>query len=211
MQRSVEGCFTVKILAVLIIGYLLGSISVAVIVTKWILKDDVRQKGSRNAGATNVARVFGMGMGIATLLGDFAKAVASVLIGRAILGDMGAVIGGAGCMLGHSWPVYFGFKGGKGVAVGGAIALAIDPLIFLFLVAVFALAFILFKRVSAASLSCAAAFPIGFMLMGHTQSFEIIFSVFAAILVIFLHRANIVRLIKGEEPKFVAHFKKRGE
>ena len=115
-----------KILIVAVSAYLLGSVNVAIIITKLFMRKDVRKYGSHNAGATNVARSFGLPLGIATMLGDFGKTVLSMLIGRWVLGDNGMLMAAGACIIGHCFPVYFRFKGGKGVATAGCIALMIE-------------------------------------------------------------------------------------
>ncbi|MGE4484970.1 MAG: glycerol-3-phosphate 1-O-acyltransferase PlsY [Oscillospiraceae bacterium] len=197
-----------KVAAILLVGYLLGSFNIAVIITKWILKNDVRGQGSHNAGATNVARVYGMGLGLITLAGDFAKTAAAMIIGRAILGELGACAAGMGCLIGHSWPVFFGFKGGKGVAVAGAVALMLDFRLFLILIAIFLSAFFICRMVSLSSLIAAFCFSFVYYLLGGTAPYDITLGIFVTVLVFFLHRANILRLIKHEEPKFIPKFKK---
>ena len=112
-----------KLLLCAIAGYLLGSISVSILVTKYIFHDDLRQQGSGNAGATNAARVYGLGAGVLTFAGDFAKSILAMLLGRGLGGVMGLAVGGAACLLGHCFPVYFKFKGGKAVSAGAAVLL----------------------------------------------------------------------------------------
>ena len=107
-----------KLLLCAIAGYLLGSISVSILVTKYIFHDDLRQQGSGNAGATNAARVYGLGAGVLTFAGDFAKSILAMLLGRGLGGVTGLAVGGAACLLGHCFPIYFKFKGGKAVSAG---------------------------------------------------------------------------------------------
>ena len=114
-----------KYLLVIVAGYLLGSISVSVCLSVGMGRD-VRKEGSGNAGATNMARVFGMKAGVITLLGDMVKAALAVLLGYLLLGDMGLMAGGIACIVGHCFPVFHQFKGGKGVSVGGLLSLMID-------------------------------------------------------------------------------------
>ena len=183
-------------------GYLIGSLSIAILITSSFLKEDVRNLGSKNAGATNVARVFGMKLGAVTLLGDALKTVVAMLFGRLLAGNAGVLIAAAACMMGHCWPVYYGFRGGKGVAVAGAIALFYDWRVFLILVAIFALLFVLSKKVSVCSLLSAAAYPIGMALFGHRSWPELATALFITAVVWFAHRGNIQRLIAGTEPDF---------
>ena len=193
----------IKLILAGVVGYLIGSISWAVIMSRIFAKEDVRERGSGNAGATNVARVYGLGPGALTFLADFAKTCASMLLGRLIAGDMGYLLAGASCIVGHCWPVFFGFVGGKGVSVGASIGLMLDWRLFLCLVLVFGIMALLFRRASVASISCGVSFPIIQLVLG-MRGWELALGIFAGALVVFMHRSNIVRLIKGEEPKFKA-------
>lgn len=185
-----------------LVGYFLGSVSVAVLLTRDKLGQDVRKSGSGNAGATNVARVFGMKAGVFTLLGDMAKTAASGLAGYLLGGETGLAIACGACLVGHCWPVYFQFKGGKGVSVSGCIALLLDWRFFLALVAVFALMFVLTRRVSACSITAAALYPLLYWLLNRSLGVPFVVCCLVAVIVIGLHRGNIVRLVKGLEPEF---------
>lgn len=185
-----------------LVGYLLGSISISVIISTYVLHNDVRAHGSGNAGATNVARVFGMRAGVLTLLGDMLKTVAAGLIGQLLAGRLGLVIGCAGCVIGHSWPVFFKFRGGKGVAVSACIALLLDWRFFLVLFVVFFLVFFLTRRVSACSVVSALVYPAAYWLLNPVFGAEHCLCIFISVLVIVLHRNNIQRLLRGEEAKF---------
>ena len=185
-----------------VIGYLLGSVSVAVLLTKGTFGRDVRSQGSGNAGATNVARVFGMGAGVLTLVGDMAKTALSGLAGYLLAGRLGLTVACCACLIGHCWPVWFGFRGGKGVSVAGCIALLLDWRFFLAIVGVFALMFILTHRVSAASVTAAVTYPILYWLILRDTGAGLWVCCIIAVIVIILHRGNISRLIKGTEPRF---------
>ena len=185
-----------------VVGYLCGSVSVAVLMTKRKYGTDVRTAGSGNAGATNVARVFGMKAGVLTLGGDMLKTAVSGLVGWLLCGYEGLAVACLGCIIGHCWPLYFNFKGGKGVSVGACIALLLDWRFFLLLVVWFFFWFLISRRVSVCSLLCALVYPWAFYLFhGH---FDLPFAVCCVIgvMVIFLHRANIGRILRGEEAKF---------
>jgi len=190
-----------------IIGYLLGSVSVAVLLTRDRLGSDVRKQGSGNAGATNVARVFGMKAGVFTLLGDMVKAAASGLAGALIAGRIGLSVGCLACLIGHCWPVYFGFKGGKGVSVAGCIALLLDWRMFLAVAAWFALMALVSRRVSFASCTAALVYPLLYWLFNRGMSIQLIVCIIIALIVLFMHRGNIARLIHGTEPVFKAKSK----
>ena len=119
-----------KYLLVLVAGYLLGSVSVSVLLSRGVLGGDVRSRGSGNAGATNMARVYGMKAGVLTLAGDMLKALLAMGLGTWLLGDLGLCLGGIACIVGHCFPVFHQFKGGKGISVGAAIGITIASLIF---------------------------------------------------------------------------------
>ncbi|MBR2384856.1 MAG: glycerol-3-phosphate 1-O-acyltransferase PlsY [Clostridia bacterium] len=208
----------------LIIGYLMGSISVSVILSKCLFKGDVREHGSGNAGATNMARVYGAKGGILVLLGDFLKAIIActvvLLIAKDEYTEVCIMTTGVACILGHAFPVFFNFKGGKGVTVGAAIALIIDWKILVFIVIVFFVTFAFTHIVSISSILGATGLILSTLVFyvlnvcglgaGYFANFTIyrlILGVVASVISIWLHRANIVRLIKGEEKVFT--FKKK--
>ena len=140
----------------IIIGYLLGSISVSVLLSKFVFKGDVRNFGSGNAGATNMARVYGAKGGAIVLIGDFLKAIiactVSLLIAPSKYSEVCILAVGIACLIGHAFPVFFGFKGGKGVTVGAAVALMIDWKALLFIFIVFVIVFIFTHIVSISSI-----------------------------------------------------------
>ena len=204
-------------------GYLLGSLSMSVIVSELIYKSDVRKHGSGNAGATNMARVYGWKGGLAALVGDIAKALIA-MIGAYYMGYIGdktnafgvdyMCIAGAACMLGHAFPLYFKFKGGKCVTVGAAVALMVDWRVFLIVVAAFIIVVAITKIVSVSSMAAAFLLPVSYSILGVLKVFELclpklILSLFVGVLIIVLHYKNIVRLSKGEEKKF--SFKKKSD
>lgn len=189
-----------------ILGYLIGSVSVSILLSRFAFGNDVRGHGSGNAGAANVARVMGFGAGILTFLGDFLKGVLAMWLGRLILDDVGLFLAGVACLLGHCFPVYFHFRGGKAVSTGAAVALMLDWRLFLLALAAFALMALLFRRASVASMSAAVTVAACAPLFTQ-QPILLVLSTFAAVLILVMHQANIRRLIKGEEPKF--HFGSR--
>ncbi|MCD8100212.1 MAG: glycerol-3-phosphate 1-O-acyltransferase PlsY [Oscillospiraceae bacterium] len=188
-----------------VIGYLLGSVSVAVLYTKLRFHADVRRQGSGNAGATNVARVYGMGSGVITLVGDVLKTVAAALIGSALGGHYGLCAGLCACLVGHCFPVFFGFHGGKGVAVGAALGACLDWRLIAVALIVFAVCFALSKRVSVGSLVAAVAMPVTCAVTKGVIWPDFWLLLFQMFLVAWMHRGNIKRLINGTEPKFEAH------
>ncbi len=186
----------------IVIGYLLGSISIGVLLGRSQFKSDIRNKGSGSSGATNVARVFGLNAGLTTLLGDALKTLAALLIGSLLAGEGGVALAAVGCLIGHCWPVYFGFKGGKGVSVGAAISLWIDWRLFLILIATFITVYLLCKIVSVCSIVAAIMFPVASALLGGFSLYYMLLAVFVFMLITFMHRSNIKRLINGTEGKF---------
>ena len=188
-------------LVCVILGYLFGSLSASILLSRCVFHADIRTQGSGNAGAANAARVFGMGAGILTFVCDFAKTVLAMLLGRLLCGETGLVLAGFGCLVGHCWPLYFRFRGGKAVSSGAAAALMLDWRLFLLAVAVYALGAVCSKKASVSSLCGAFAIGVGsFWLLNEPQKKAL--AVFITLLVFFMHRSNIRRLIDGTEPKF---------
>ena len=191
-----------RIVLSLLGGYLLGSVSVAIVLTRR-KGGDVRDKGSGNAGATNVARVYGIWVGLATLVGDGVKtALAMLVLGRLLAGLPGMVAAAFGCLLGHCFPLYFGFRGGKAVSVGAAIGLCLDWRLFLILLGVFLILAFSTKRVAVGSMAAAVAFPIGMLILGGFPWYSLALGCFITVFVILMHRENVKRLLKGKEPEF---------
>lgn len=196
-----------------VIAYLTGSLNTSILVSKFIGKD-VRKEGSGNAGATNTLRVFGKGAAAIVVLGDALKGVIAILIARLIVGMFTAagviilpVYVAAFCVvLGHNFPIYFGFKGGKGIMTSAAVIFMLDWRIGL-IVFVCAIAIMAITRyVSLGSCIACVIFPISVILMHSGDLYFIVLSLAMGALALFMHRANIVRLIKGTESKL--NFKK---
>ena len=151
-----------------IAAYLIGSCNSAIIVVKLLKHEDVREFGSKNAGLTNVLRCFGKGPALATLIADLLKGCLTILVIKAVVrasgftGDIMTVgyIAGLLVMLGHVFPVWYGFKGGKGVLVTATVLLAIDPLTFAIVIPVFIIMLVITKYVSVSSITAAVAYPI---------------------------------------------------
>ncbi|WP_263409736.1 glycerol-3-phosphate 1-O-acyltransferase PlsY [Terriglobus tenax] len=197
-------------LLTLVLAYLLGSIPFGYILVRLFLKQDIRATGSGNTGATNVARSGKKGLAIATLLLDLLKGVAAVLIARYIAGAHGlsaedmAAAAAAMAIIGHIFPVWLGFRGGKGVATGLGVFLAISPLATLCCLAIFIVVFALWKYVSMASILAAAAFPVAAFLISHGNVSAIVAASYVVIpaIIIFKHHSNIQRLLQGKENRF---------
>ena len=182
-------------------GYLLGSVSSAVLVSKLMGLPDPRQSGSGNPGATNVLRLGNKPAAALTLLGDVLKGVLPVLIAKYLDADTtGIALAGLGAFLGHLFPVFFGFAGGKGVATSLGIFLALNPLIAGSQVVLWALIALVFRYSSLAALVTALATPI--LLFWQMEDPVLTgFGIILAALLVFRHRANIVRLCRGTESR----------
>ncbi|MDO4488137.1 MAG: glycerol-3-phosphate 1-O-acyltransferase PlsY [Eubacteriales bacterium] len=192
-----------KYLLVITAAYLIGSFSMSIILSKYVYHDDVRKHGSGNAGATNIARTFGWGPGILTFLCDFLKCAIAMEIGMRLLGDPGKCAAGIACLIGHCFPVYFNFKGGKAVSTGACVGFLIDWKIFLAMIIVFAVTALITKIVSISSILAALTTVVMAFIINLTLPMRIL-AIFAGILVIFMHYPNIVRLLNGTESKFKA-------
>ncbi len=184
-------------------AYCIGSLSFSIFTSKALYGGDIRAEGSGNAGATNMARVHGWGAGLLTLGGDALKAAACMLAGKALAGEIGLCLGAAGCILGHCFPVLHGFKGGKGIAVGGAVGFGIAWPVGACTVGAFLLGALLSKKVSVGSL-CGAVAIASSAYFFHVGTPRLILALFCACLAIARHGPNIRRLIAGTEPDFKA-------
>jgi len=179
-------------------AYLLGSLNFALIISKLKFRDDIRKYGSGNAGMTNMLRTYGKAAAAFTLLGDAAKAALAIAVGGLLCGMIGAYIAGFFCILGHMYPLYYKFKGGKGVVTSAVMVLMLDWRVFLVLLAVFLLIVASTKYVSLGSIMCMLIYPL--LLYRFTgPGINIIFAFAIAVLVIFKHRDNIQRLLERRE------------
>ena len=191
--------WVIALLVCAVIAYLLGSINCSVLISRLYGKD-IRNVGSGNAGATNMTRTFGKKAGAFTFLGDFAKASVALAICRLIFGLEGAFIAGIFCIVGHAYPLYFKFRGGKGVVCIAAMGLFTTPLVLVIMLAIFAIILFGFKMVSFASIMTMIIYPyVLFQFEGYGP--WIIYASFAALFVVFLHRKNIVRIFNHTESK----------
>lgn len=195
-----------KIVLAATIGYLLGSINSSLIIGKLFYKKDIRKYGSGNAGTTNTLRTFGKRAAAAVLAGDLLKGILAVLIGYGVAGSTttgeytGGYLAGLFSIIGHNWPVYFGFKGGKGVLTSFAVVLMFSPVAALLCLAGFIVIVAITKYVSLGSMVCAALFPLMAFMMGEPMMMIWVGAILA-LLIIMRHGANIRRLINGNEKK----------
>lgn len=203
-------------------AYFLGCFNGAVIVSKYILRDDVRSHGSGNAGLTNFHRTFGGGLTLVVILCDVLKAVAALLLGVFLTN---LLLSGTGyayipemplyakywaalfCLLGHMFPCMFHFKGGKGILSGGTIALMLDWRIALVVWGGFLILTVLTRYVSLGSLWAGASFPFATWIC-YPDTVVVILAFLCGGLVVWQHRGNVHRLLSGTESKFSLHHKK---
>ena len=169
-------------IAAAVLGYVIGSVNAAVIITKYILKSDVRERGSKNAGAANVTRVFGPVAGGCTLLLDMAKVMLVMWLGGVIAGETGTATAAIACLTGHCFPIFFGFKGGKAVAVTAGIGLYMDWRLFLICIGTF--------------------MPITMLILGGFSVSRYVVAIAAVAFVWIMHWPNLVRLAHHEEKAF---------
>lgn len=191
---------------VAVVSYALGGLNGAIITSINLHRRDVRRYGSRNAGLTNFTRTFGTRGAILVVLVDVVKTIISVLFGRWLIGtqgypDVGALFAGFCTMLGHVYPAYYGLKGGKSVLCGGVVVWIVDWRIGLLCWTVFLIVVVFSKYVSLGSICSAVTMPAAAWAFGH-PGLDIILSLLCALLLIFAHRENLIRLIKGTESKF---------
>lgn len=201
--------FTVAL--TLLVSYLLGCFNGSVMTSHFIIRDDVRQHGSGNAGLTNFYRTYGARYALCVIVCDMGKTVLACLIGGYLMhwvaGDwtLGLLIAGIGCELGHMFPVFFGLRGGKGILSGGVLVLMLDWRVALIAWGLFAVLWLTTRYVSLGSVAATASMPVSvFLLMGHNWLYTVLSAAVAA-LVIWCHRGNIRRLLTGTEKKFQWH------
>ncbi len=208
------------ILAAAVIGYLMGSINSAITVVKLLKHEDVRKFGSGNAGLTNTLRCFGKGCALLTLIGDLGKGVIAVLLSRDLLAnavlpeyDMYFIgyVAGMFAIIGHVFPLYYGFKGGKGVLVGVSVFLVLDWRVFCILIGIFAVILLISRYVSLSSIIATACAPFVTVISQYIrwEGYDVwrlvlhgAMTAVMASIIIWMHRSNIQRLRAGTENKF---------
>lgn len=204
------GKFVGLLIGVAIGSYLIGSINCSLLISKFF-KKDVRQVGSGNAGATNMVRAFGPAIGVLTMLGDFAKTLIALLATKFIFADVEywqsmIAFSGFFCSMGHAFPLYFNFKGGKAVTVVGMVFLVVDWRCFAIGITVFLVTALLTRFVSLASMLAGISGPITMFFICNDNLINRWFVVGSlaalAVMVILLHSANVKRLLTGTERKF---------
>lgn len=197
------------ILLTAVVGYLLGSINTSIVVGKLVYKTDIREHGSGNAGATNALRTFGKKAAILAVVGDALKGIVACIIGRLLVGGdfggdapvyVGEYIGGMMAVIGHNWPIYFGFKGGKGVMTSFAVILFISPVSALLSMLLFVVLVSIWRMVSLGSIAGAVAFPVIAALF-HEPLMLVLVGLFLGLLIVVRHIPNIKRILNGTEKK----------
>lgn len=194
-----------------ILGYLLGSVNGAIVISRLVYKDDVRKYGSKNAGMTNMLRVYGKKAAIYTILVDFTKGMLAVIMARLAFAGQTlafdpAYISAIFTIIGHIFPIYFKFKGGKGILAALGVITVLNPLVMLFMLLTFIPLCFVTKIVSLSSILGAFFYPILTCLlklyMGEPYLIDTILASVIAVMIIFMHRENIKRLLNGTERKF---------
>ena len=193
------------ILVILVAGYMLGNLNGAVMISAIFANEDVRQHGSGNAGLTNYIRNYGAGTALLVIAIDGGKAVVACLVGRLIFAGLdpmlGGTLGGLGVMLGHTLPAMLAFKGGKGILSGFCVAMTLDWRIGLMILGCFLLFYLTSRYVSLGSVMGAIGFSIAFLIFHFDNLPVAIIGAFMGGLAVYMHRSNIVRLVKGQERK----------
>lgn len=191
-----------KYVLIAVIGYLLGNVSVGILVARLYGIKDIRTVGSGNAGTTNVLRNLGWVPSVLTLAGDCLKGLIAALIGKWIAGDMGVLIGGNFAVIGHDFPVFFKFRGGKGIATNLGLILVLNPMIAVGLTIAVLIVVGISRYMSLGSIMACFAYPalVAILMRGREHYTACVaWGIFAGALALFCHRSNVVRLLKGQE------------
>ena len=190
-------------IAAILGGYLLGSFNPSIILAWQIKRIDIRKYGSGNAGMSNTLRVMGKTAGVLVALLDILKAALAALFGSWLMGRYGIIAAGGAAVLGHAFPVFHHFKGGKGVWVSAVILTFLDWHILLACIAAFLVLLLITRKIAAGSIAGAIAAPIGALLTVPRQLSVVLFACWICVFVLILHKGNIKRLIRGVEPDLV--------
>lgn len=196
--------------AAAIAGYLIGNIQFAVIFSRILHHDDVRHHGSGNAGSTNMLRVYGIKAGVITFIGDLIKGAGAVLLGRAVGGQEAAYCAALGVVIGHCWPVFFRFKGGKGVASSLGAAVLLNPRWGLMAGVIGIAVAAITRTISPASITGFTVYLIIALIFG-SSLWDKIAAILLFAIVIYRHRDNIVRLLQGKETAVFARSDKKNK
>ena len=209
-MKGIWGIYLLSWLILLLLGYFLGCLNGSVMVSHFVIRDDVRQHGSGNAGLTNFYRTYGAKYALGVILFDMGKTVVACLLGGAmfnhLFGDwaLGVLLGSISFWI-PGIPVFFGFKGGKGILSGGTLVWLLNWRVALIAWGLFAALWLLTRYVSLGSVCAAVSMPIStFFFCGHSLLYTVLGAIIAA-LVVWCHRDNIRRLLKGQERKFHWH------
>ena len=196
-----------KLIFCIIIAYFLGNISGGMIFGKLLFNKDIRDYGSKNAGTTNALRVFGIKAGALTFIVDLLKSILACFIGMKLLGLNGVLLAGIFVVIGHNWPVFLNFKGGKGIASSFGFIIFLDYQIAIVAIIMFITIVVLTKYISLGSmLTTTLVLPISYIFFGYRNIYVLLTFLFLASLSIFRHKSNIIRLVNGNENKI--NFKK---
>lgn len=222
------GTFVLWGILVAVVAYFLGSVNFSIILTRLYKQDDIRNYGSGNAGMTNVLRVVGKKAALYTFIFDFLKCVVSVLIGLFVFttlcknlyvnmeyANFGKYIAGFACMMGHNFPVYFNFRGGKGVVTACALIAVVDWRVFIFVIATFGISFLIKKTISLSSILAAAMYPIATFFVTYFLDYRVsveldyliavtAISLLIGLTVIIKHKDNIKRILNGTEKPIIS-------
>jgi glycerol-3-phosphate acyltransferase PlsY len=194
----------------IILPYLIGSINPAIILSRKIYHDDIRSHGSGNAGATNTLRTYGTKMAVLIFVLDLFKAVVAVVLGSVIMSrEMGGAIAGIFVILGHTFPIYYKFEGGKGVASLAGVVLVLSPITFVILISLFVAIVCLTRFVSLGSVMCALLLHLIQHAFYPKNGFITLACIVIMALIVFMHRENIKRLMAGKESKISFSSKKK--
>ncbi len=199
-----------------VLGYLIGSVNSSILIIRVWKREEIREKGSKNAGLTNVLRVYGKKAALIILIADLLKGVVAVFLAKFIANLIGTeleliifgYVAGIFVMIGHIFPIFYHFKGGKGVLIAATTLLAIDPITFCVIIPFFALILLITNYVSVASITAAIFYPITTLLTQYLRGdfktlwINVGFAGLIGIIIVFMHRSNIKRLVNHEENKF---------
>ena len=206
-KLSLEGAayvaaFLFGVVLCIVIPYLLGSLNASIIISKLFYHDDIRKYGSGNAGTTNMLRTYGKKPAAFTLLFDMLKGALSMVFGILVFGNVAfGSIAGLFAVIGHMFPCFSHFKGGKGVATSAAVILMTNPIVFLILVTAFVIIVVGTKMISLGSVMCVLLYPLILFNFSVYKTWDVIVSFIIMGLVVFMHRANIKRIWEGKESK----------